>query len=524
MQRIVNSDFEKYHRIIENLDLGILEVNNDEIIVKAHQRFCEMTGYTPEELIGKKASEILIPADYQKIIKKQTSKRKKGQASSYEAPLLKKDGSLLWVVISGAPIINEKGLVEGSVGIHYDISQRKQLEEDLLKAKQIAELAQKAEKQFLTNVSHEIRTPLNAIIGMSNMLHDTQLSDEQKEYLSIIKTSSGFLHSLVNNLLDMAKIEAGKIEIHQKPFQIRTTFTNLYAIFHEKLIGKPVAFKLKIDETIPEMVIGDELILQQILYKLLDNAQKFTREGHIALSITKKEDLETQSLLLEFSVSDTGKGIPAHNIDLIFNKFKQFADPSETGISTGTGLGLTIVKELISLQKGSITVMSEPGRGSTFSFVLPLGYTEIAPPETTNIQTPYSGAPLSEKKILVVEDNPMNQKYITFLFKKWGVSLNLAIDGVEAIEKIKQEAFDLILMDIQMPNLNGYQTASIIRNTKNRNQNIPIVALTASAFLDQKSKALEAGMDDFLPKPFSPLQLEEKLKEHLYGSSIKPRS
>lgn len=519
----MNSDFEKYNRIIENLDLGILEVNNDEIIIKAHQRFCEMTGYNPEDLIGKKASDILIPADYQGIIKEQTSKRKKGQASSYEAPLRKKDGNLLWVVISGAPILNDDGIVEGSVGIHYDISQRKQLEQDLLKAKQMAEQAQKAEKQFLTNVSHEIRTPLNAIIGMSNMLHDTSLSDEQKEYLNIIKTSSGFLHGLVNNLLDMAKIEASKIEVDQKPFQLRTTLSNLYEVFHEKLTGRPVAVKLKIDDQIPDMVLGDELLLQQILYKLLDNAQKFTREGHIVLSVAKKEELTSESLL-EFSVSDTGKGIPEQNIDLIFNKFKQFSDPTESGLATGTGLGLTIVKELISIQKGSLTVWSEPGKGSNFSFVLPFGYTDIEAPETTNIVPLITQAPLSEKKILVVEDNVMNQKYITFLFKKWGVSLNLANDGVEAIEKIKQDAFDLILMDIQMPNLNGYQTASIIRNTKNHNQHTPIVALTASAFLDQKSKALEAGMDDFLPKPFSPLQLEEKLKEHLYGSSIKFRS
>lgn len=500
---LIRKSEEKYRGIMNNMELGLLEVDNDQIIIRAYDRFCKMMGYTEEELIGKSAPILFMTDAFDEVLESQHIERKKGKASSYELRLSKKDGSQIWVIISGAPIMDENGNVVGSMGIHYDISERKQLEQELELAKQIAEDARQAEKQFLANMSHEIRTPLNAIIGMTHLLFDTQPNKQQYEFLDILKTSADFLLSLISDLLDMSKIEAGRIEVHSHPFDLVGLLRTTQRVFQIKLEGRPIELNLMIDARISGTYIGDDLILNQILLNLVGNSEKFTEEGSIDISVKQKKQ-EGDITFIEFKVSDTGSGIPKEKLELIFQKFKQINSHGHK--HKGTGLGLAITKQLVELYDGTISVKSEEGEGTTFTFTLPFNKSEV---ELVNNVHEIKVAPNSIEgcMVLVAEDNSMNQKYISYLLEKWGINFVIASDGRKAVEKAYLQRYDIILMDIQMPNVDGYEATINIRNTVNPNQNTPIIALTASAMLDQKNKALAVGMNAFLTKPFAPNNL-----------------
>lgn len=515
-QELLRKSEEKYRGIMNNMELGLLEVDNDQKIIRAYDRFCKMVGYTEEELVGQIAAELFLPEEFNEVIDTQQQKRSKGYASSYELQLIKKDGSRLWAIVSGAPIMDEDGAVVGSLGIHYDISERKQLEQELELAKQIAEDARQAEKQFLANMSHEIRTPLNAIIGMTHLLFDTRPNQQQYEYLDILKTSADFLLSLISDLLDMAKIEAGRIEVQKHPFDLVGLLRTNQRVFQIKLEGRPIELNLMIDARISGNYIGDDLIMNQVLMNLIGNSEKFTEEGSIDITAKVKKQ-EDEVTWIEFKISDTGSGIPQEKLELIFQKFKQVNAQGHK--HKGTGLGLAITKQLIELQGGTITVKSEEGEGTTFTFLLPFqkSETEIVA-NTHEIQVAPSN--VEGCKILVAEDNIMNQKYISSLLNKWNIDFTIASDGRKAIEQAQKQAFDIILMDIQMPNTDGYEATITIRNTKNPNQKIPIIALTASAMLDQKSKALSVGMNDFITKPFAPNTLLNTIQAYLKTAKI----
>jgi PAS domain S-box-containing protein len=337
-QELIRRSEEKYRGIMENMELGILEVDDNERIVKVYDYFCTMMGYTAEELIGQKANRVFLPPNYQELMALHQSRRKYGESSTYEIPMLKKDGSVIWVLISGGPIYNHLEEIFGSIGIHYDITHRKLMEDELAQAKITAEDAQLAEKGFLANMSHEIRTPLNAIIGMSSLLYDTRPNPEQKEYIDILNTSANFLLSLISDLLDMAKIEAGRIEIKARPFDLKGVLRTHQRTFQLKLERRPVRAEASIDATIPPTLIGDEILLNQILMNLLSNADKFTQEGAIGIRarITRQQRNE---VTVEFQVYDTGIGISERNLGLIFEKFKQVHYPQKQK-HKGTGLGL----------------------------------------------------------------------------------------------------------------------------------------------------------------------------------------
>ncbi|MFD2935677.1 PAS domain-containing hybrid sensor histidine kinase/response regulator [Spirosoma flavum] len=504
-RELIRRSEEKYRGIMNNMELGLFEVDNNQTIVRSYERCCIMLGYTEEEMVGKNASDLLVPAEFVDVVDRQQKERQLGIAGSYELQLIKKDGSRIWVLVSGVPIVDEHGLVVGSMGIHYDMTERKQLEQALAKAKHFAEEAQQAEKQFFANMSHEIRTPLNAIIGMSHLLFDTQPTKQQREYIDILKTSADFLHSLISDLLDMTKIEAGRIEIHVRPFDLAGLLRSTQKVFQMKLQGRPISVDVMLDARITDDFIGDDIMLNQILMNLVGNAEKFTEEGQIQIMVRVKKEEGTKHWV-EFTVSDTGVGIPDEKLDLVFQKFKQVNPQGHK--HKGTGLGLAITKELVEIQGGTISVRSEVGHGSFFTFVLP--YTKSLTPAEQKSSTDKHVALVDELKtchVLIVEDNLMNQTYIGSLLTKWTIPYTIASDGKQAVEKAKKHRFDIILMDIQMPIMNGYEATVAIRSTHNPNQHVPIIALTASAMLDHKSIAMEAGMDDFLTKPFEPSQL-----------------
>ncbi len=504
-RELIRRSEEKYRGIMNNMELGLFEVDTNQIIVRAYDRCCQMLGYTEEEMVGKNASDLLVPAEFVDVVNRQQEERQKGQAGSYELQLIKKDGSRIWVLVSGVPILDEHGVIVGSMGIHYDMTERKQLEQELAKAKHFAEEAQQAEKQFFANMSHEIRTPLNAIIGMSHLLFDTQPTNQQREYIDILKTSADFLHSLISDLLDMTKIEAGRIEIHARPFDLAGLLRSTQKVFQMKLQSRPISVDVMLDTRITDDFIGDDVMLNQILMNLVGNAEKFTEEGQIQIMAKVKKEEELKHWI-EFTVSDTGVGIPNEKLDLVFQKFKQVNPHGYK--HKGTGLGLAITKELVEIQGGTISVRSQVGYGSTFTFTLP--YTKSLIPSEQKGNTDKQLVLVDELKtcsVLIVEDNLMNQTYIGSLLTKWNIPYTMASDGKQAVEKAKNQLFDIILMDIQMPIMNGYEATVAIRSTHNPNQHVPIIALTASAMLDHKSVAMEAGMNDFLTKPFEPNQL-----------------
>ncbi len=495
---------EKYRGIIENMELGLMEVDTEETIVKVYDWFCGMTGYTQEEIIGKNAIEVFLPEEYTGELTDQNVERKKGRTGVYEVQMKRKDGSLIWVLISGAPIHDDKGGVVGSIGIHYDITDRKNMEHDLEKAKQVAEEAELAEKQFLARMSHEIRTPLNAIIGMSHLMEDTILTEEQKDYVDSLKSSSDILQKLISDILDLSKITAGGLEVHHRTFDLVGAIKSLQKTFKLKLTGSPVTITADIDDGIKTLMIGDDLLLNQILLNLLGNAVKFTEQGEIRLKVEQQKSVE-EKVELKFTVSDTGIGISPDRIDAIFENFKQ-ADNEIRFQFGGTGLGLAIAKQLVELQGGQIFVSSVKGQGTDFVFKIIYEdsgqlITEVSRKETEKID-------LNIANVLVAEDNFMNRKYVAALFAKWGLKYEFAVNGRKAVEAASREKFDLILMDISMPEMNGYDATIQIRNTANPNQNTPIIALTASAMISKKDKAYEVGMSDYLAKPFRPKQLK----------------
>jgi signal transduction histidine kinase/HPt (histidine-containing phosphotransfer) domain-containing protein/ActR/RegA family two-component response regulator len=382
-----------------------------------------------------------------------------------------------------------------------------------------AEAAEEAQKRFLANMSHEIRTPLNAIIGMAHLLYDTRPTVLQLDYLNVIKDSGNHLHNLISDILDYSKIEAGKMEVQAKPFDLIGLVKTLQKTFQLKVEGKPIRVEAFVDTDLDGWVIGDAVLLNQILINLLSNAEKFTDKGKIGVRVGVA-DKTVNDYLLEFEVYDTGIGIDAQELPRIFEDFQQLDNELKIKYK-GTGLGLTITRKLLELQGGTIDVQSRKGRGTTFTFTLK--YQKSVNPLTiaAPIQEEMTQLPISAGKILIAEDNQMNLKYLTGLLRKWELEYDIALNGKEATEFAAAHPYSLILMDIQMPIMDGNEATLVIRNTQNPNMNVPIIALTASALLDRKARAAATGMTDFVTKPFSPAQLLEKLHQYLPKTGAK---
>ncbi len=511
--RKLEASEQKYRLIMENMQLGLVELDLDLRIVRAYDKFREMTGYSTDELTGQMLGQFLLTQKSVTRLQEEEIKGRKGQGDSFEIQVRKKNGKLLWVLVSMAPIYDLNNRLVGSLGIHFDLSARKELEEDLATAKIEAEKAKDAESQFLARMSHEIRTPLNAIIGMSHILYDTQPTEAQQEYLSILKSSSDILLALINDILDFSKIQAGEITVNLKEFDLPGLVRSLQKTFQHKLEGKPVDVRVDIDQDIKYLLIGDDLLLNQILLNLLGNAAKFTSQGAIGVKV-KVLQYEAKRYTLEFTVHDTGIGVSEEKLELIFENFKQ-ADGEVRHKFGGTGLGLAITRQLVELQGGNIRAESEVGIGTSFIFTIEYEDTGITASATTEALPSLAHIDIANSRILVAEDNIMNRKYVATLFKKWGIPIHFAHNGREAVEEAQKKVYDLILMDISMPEMDGYEATIAIRNTKNLNQNTPIVALTASALVSKKDKAFRVGMTDYMAKPFKPMNLLQKIKSHI---------
>jgi signal transduction histidine kinase len=386
-----------------------------------------------------------------------------------------------------------------------EIMWREKIEKDLKKAKEVAEDATRAKQKFLSTMSHEIRTPLNAIINTVNLLKDENPRSEQIESIEILKFSADHLLRIVNDILDYSKIDAGRFEFEKVEFEIRKLLQGVKQSFEYEVGQKKLQIDIHIDEKIPPVVFGDSIRLTQVLINLVGNSVKFTEKGQITVRTRLKKRHNSQ-IDLEFQVIDTGIGIPEDKIDLIFESFTQ-ASSSTTRKYGGTGLGLAITKKLVELQGGSITVTSKLGIGSTFCVILPFVVSDktVLEDDGSKKATFHS---LKGLKVLVVEDNLVNQKIVAKYLMKWEASHDVAENGKIAVEKVRSGMYDVVLMDLHMPEMSGYEATLKIRAMEGKYfQDLPIIALTASVFLEDRDKIFKFGMSGFITKPFNPTEL-----------------
>jgi len=405
---------------------------------------------------------------------------------------------------------NISGVIVYSLDVTDQVHARQKIEEsknELLEAKLFAENAVKYKQQFLSNMSHEIRTPLNSILGFANVLLKTEKNAEQKEFLQAIEASGNSLSMLINDILDLAKVDAGKMVFVKQPFELRKSLKSILYSFDLKIKEKNLVLKKEYDSSIPLILLGDSIRLNQIILNLISNAVKFTHKGKIVLCVKLLSE-DSKNVNIQFSISDTGIGIPENKIKSIFNLFEQ----AELGTSNsygGTGLGLAIVRQLIEAQGGNISVSSKIGEGSLFSFILPFGKTKIKLKEELEVLKLDSD--VKSLRVLVAEDVALNQLLIKIILSDFGFEYDIVGNGKLAIEKIKTNKYDIILMDLQMPEMNGFEATEYIR--KKLKSKIPIIALTADVTTADVNKSKEFGMDDYISKPFNDKLLYRKIVE-----------
>ncbi|MGH2643378.1 MAG: ATP-binding protein, partial [Chitinophagaceae bacterium] len=450
-----------------------------------NRKFETTLNISPSEILGKTDYDFSKEEDAdryseadQKVIKSQKPYRT-------EEILYHPDGEHHYLIIK-FPLFNNENEIYGLCGIATDISDRVHYEQELLKARKIAENAEKLQEQFLANMSHDIRTPLNGIIGMADLLHTTDLNKEQREFSDAIMQSADTLLVLINDILDLSKIKAGMLNIESIQFRLSDLISRTIYPLKQKAIDKGLRFHSFIDPDIPEVLKGDPYRLSQILLNLIGNAVKFTNSGEISLSAERQTSNE-EYIRVSFSVKDTGIGIPLDKIDTIFENFTQSSSDT-TRKYGGTGLGLAIVKQLINLQGGDIHVESEVNKGSRFyltiSYLLPADNEGQLPTKNQDEKLLTPGA-LKGYRILVAEDDAVNQKMIGITLRKAGVETDIAGNGREMINYLTSgNHYDLILSDIHMPEMDGYEAAGFIRN--NLKLNIPILAMTATVLENEK--------------------------------------
>lgn len=488
--------------INHNIDIAICrtDVINNKFIYLNNAKI-NMFGYaTLEEMMRLSPVEVYADPDECRKIREEINEH--GRIKDREVLYKRKDGSTFWGLLTSARTIDVNGMLIYD-GALRDITHIKKLRDELLQAKETAEKSSLAKSQFLSSISHEIRTPMNAVIGASNLLLMDNPKPEQVENILLLQSAGTSLMRLINNVLDFSKIELGKIELENVPVDLLQLVKEVLSTHKIEASKKRIRLALNTNITHDHYLI-DSLRLTQVLNNLLSNALKFTGSGEVTLTIENRQQ-QSDSDVLYFEVKDTGIGIAAERQEKIFESFSQ-EEAETTRKFGGTGLGLAITKDILKLMDSTINLSSEKGKGSVFSFTLELKKHQklVTARSASREESDY----LKGMRILVVEDNKINIAIVKKFLVRWEIECTVAESGDEALEIIRQKTFDLVLMDLHMPGMDGYQTAGAIRAMNIRT---PIFALTADAFNETRISALASGMNDFIPKPFNPGELYEKL-------------
>jgi len=509
---------DRYHKAFHASPAAIsISTLNEGRFVDVNASFCKLVGYSREELIGKTSTELNMwadPADRSKIASHIMQNR---SITEYEDRLIRKDGEIRDCV--GSIEVIELGGEQCVLVILLDITERKRTHAQLSNAKEAAEGAAKAKSEFLANMSHEIRTPMNAIIGMTGLLLATELSNTQREFVQTIREGSETLLRIVNDILDFSKIESGRLELEKQPFSVRQSVEASIDLFANEAAKKDIDISCLIDKETPTYVAGDVTRVRQVLVNLISNAVKFTPGGEVLVSVQTRK-VNPALYEIHFSVTDTGIGIPKDRMDRLFQSFTQ-VDASTTRNYGGTGLGLAISRELTELMGGRMWVESEVGRGSTFHFTIIAEAASIAVPVEREARFDSTLGKRLPMAILLAEDNPVNQRVGIHLLNQIGYRADVVGDGREAIEALRSRTYDLILMDVQMPEIDGLEATRRIRQEWSDGPRI--IAMTANVMRGDRERCLAAGMDDYIAKPINIIQLQTVLERHATERRIEAR-
>ncbi len=508
---------EKYRSIIENMNLGLLEVDTAERIIYANHSFCQMCGYEIDELAGRVAADVFANGNNLLKLWDKTDQRTSGISDAFEMAVRNKKGEPKWWLISSAPLYDPHGKHIGSVGIYLDITKQKVLEYKLLEAKQEAEDSANAKELFLTNMSHEIRTPMNAIMGMGRQLQKTPLNSQQQFYLETINAASANLLVIIDDILDLSKIESGRLALQLTPFSFVGLIDKATLIIAQKAAEKGITLTKKVDADLASVLKGDPQRLGQVINNLLSNAFKFTERGEIVLECAVLQDKGNRQVV-QVTVKDTGMGMGKEFLKIIFNKFTQ-EDEGTVRKYGGTGLGMSISKHLIEAMGGKISVESDKGVGTTVHFILSLekGLDSELPKQSLVIADENV---LKGITILLVEDNEMNRMVANTVLVQYGAVVEEALNGLEAVETLRKKSYDIVLMDIRMPVMDGIEATKIIRESISKT--LPVIALTANVVKGEKEKCINAGMNEFIGKPFDENDLIRTIAKLTHRGGVTP--
>jgi PAS domain S-box-containing protein len=507
--------------LYEHAPCGYLSTLPGGLVVKVNQTFLTWTGHQRDDLVARKRFQDLLTAGgrifhethYAPLLRMQ------GAVREIAVDIVCADGRRLPALINSTLTRDAAGEPVGVRTTVFNATDRKEYERELLRERQRAEREAKAKSDLISMISHEIRTPLNAIMGVGHLLAATDLTAPQQKYVRILRSSSASLLGLINDILDFSKIEAGKVSLEERSLDLRQSVQELVDNLRVKAEEKSVALAVHVDERVPASVLGDPVKIGQVLTNLVGNAIKFTAKGSVTVTLQVREQI-TDAVSIDFQVADTGIGIAPDRLSHIFDEFTQAN--YDIGLKYGgTGLGLAISKKLVELHGSHIAVESELGRGTTFSFVLRLrAPAAVEPPKGEAGSAPDDPPSLSGLRVLVADDNEVNVLVLTGFLRKWGIDFDVVIDGRQAVERIQERDYDLALLDLHMPELDGYAAVRQIRSLADpKYARLPIFAVSASTRMGHQHDLDTAGFTEFVGKPISPDLLYAKIARYALPAS-----
>jgi len=520
----------RFRNLVSNVPIGIFENDARGDCTFVNDAWTRITGWSATDTVGKDGIQCVHPDDRSAVLTEWEHARRERRDFGLEFRFVTPEGRVVWVSVRIRPTHDDTGDVTGYLGTVKDITERKSQQASLVAAKEAAEAAARTKADFLARMSHEIRTPMNSVIGMTELILQTELSDEQREFLGMANGAAKSLLHLINDILDFSRSDAGRLSLEQVCFDLRACVEGTVQRLRHRAEEKGLSLHLGWAEGVPRYVKGDANRLTQVMTNLLSNAIKFTERGAVAVQVAA-EAVEPGRCSVHISVADTGIGVPRHKQGVIFDAFAQ-ADESISRQFGGTGLGLAICAQLVELMRGSLWVESEEGRGSTFQFRVELALASdeegaalaasAAQQRPPSSERPY---PIAARRILVAEDNYMSQRLIQALLTRAGHDVTIVGDGQSALDQLETNAFDLVLMDVQMAGMSGLEAVERIRAREaGGGRRVPVVALTAQAMGGDAERCLAAGMDGYLSKPVVIKDLERIIARTSTPQPAPPRA